>query len=111
MAKTVFLKSDKVGEGKLGSMLIKGFLNAILEQKNLPKTIICVNSAVLLTTADENDEVLNILKKLEAKGIDIYSCGTCLDYYDARDKLKVGKAGNAIDIVDSLLNDDIVTLS
>ena len=83
--KTLFLKSDKVGEGELGSMLIKGFLSAIIEQENTPEFIICVNSAVLLTTADEDDEIVAILKKIEEKGVKIYSCGTCLDYYNKRD--------------------------
>lgn len=107
--KTLFLKSDKVGEGELGSMLIKGFLNAVLEQEDTPKSIICVNSAVLLTTEKEDSEILDILKKIEEKGVKIYSCGTCLDYYDKRDDLKVGVAGNAMDIVNFLLSEDIVT--
>ena len=107
--KTLFLKSDKIGDGELGSMLTKGFLSAILEQENIPKSIICVNSAVLLTTEKEDNEILIILKKIEEKGVKIYSCGTCLDYYNKRDDLKVGVAGNAMDIVNSLLNENIVT--
>eukprot|EP01029_Cantina_marsupialis_P017589 TRINITY_DN395412_c2_g1_i1.p1 TRINITY_DN395412_c2_g1~~TRINITY_DN395412_c2_g1_i1.p1 ORF type:complete len:118 (-),score=23.02 TRINITY_DN395412_c2_g1_i1:334-687(-) len=109
--KTVFLKSNKIGEGELGSMLINGFLKAMTEQEKLPATIICVNSAVLLTTSDsdENIEVLNSLKILEEKGVSIFSCGTCLDYYEVRDELKVGKPGNAIDTVAMLLNENVVS--
>jgi len=107
--KTLFLKSDKIGEGELGSILINGFLKAMVDQKNLPATIVCVNSAVLLTTAKEDNEVLQSLQALEKKGVEILSCGTCLDYYDARDKLKVGKPGNAIDTVGMLLTKDIVS--
>ncbi|MGB6328239.1 MAG: sulfurtransferase-like selenium metabolism protein YedF [Halarcobacter sp.] len=107
--KTLFLKSDKVGDGELGSMLIKGFLNAISQQENLPESIICVNSAILLTTS-EDEELIQILKELENKGVSIYSCGTCLDYYKKRDDLKVGVPGNAMDTVNLLLNKDIVTL-
>ncbi|MGB7401637.1 MAG: sulfurtransferase-like selenium metabolism protein YedF [Arcobacter sp.] len=109
MKKTLFFKSDKIGDGELGSMLTKGFLSAILEQEDTPKSIICVNSAVLLTTEKEDNEILIILKKIEEKGVKIYSCGTCLDYYNKRDDLKVGVAGNAMDIVNSLLSEDIVT--
>lgn len=108
--KTLFLSSNKIGDGELGSMLTKGFLNAISEQEKLPKSIICVNSAVLLTTADEDDEVLQILKTIEEKGVNIYSCGTCLEYYDIKDRLKVGVVGNAMDTVKTLLNEDVVTL-
>ncbi len=107
--KTLFLKSDKVGDGELGSMLTKGFLNAISEQEELPKAIICVNSAVLLTTS-EDEELLQILKKIEDKGVNIYSCGTCLDFYKIRENLKIGIAGNAMDTAKMLLTEDIVTL-
>lgn len=109
--KTVFLKSDKIGEGELGSMLIRGFLKAMAEQEKLPNKIICVNSAVLLTTTnDENDDALIALKDLESKGVDIFSCGTCLDFYEKRDELKVGIAGNAMDTIATLLNTNTVTL-
>lgn len=107
--KTVFLKADKIGEGELGSILINGFLKAMTEQKNLPKTIICVNSAVLLTTPEEETEILESLKILEEKGVEILSCGTCLDFYEVREQLKVGKPGNAIDTVEMLLNENVVT--
>ncbi|WP_321467855.1 sulfurtransferase-like selenium metabolism protein YedF [Halarcobacter sp.] len=107
--KTVFLKSNKIGDGELGSILINGFLKAMTEQENLPEKIICVNSAVLLTTSKDEDEVLNSLKELEQKGVKILSCGTCLDYYNVRDELKVGLPGNALDTVETLLNEDVVT--
>lgn len=107
--KTLFLKSDKIGEGELGSTLAFGFLNAIAEKEELPESIICVNSAVLLTTASEDDKMTLVFKKLEEKGVKIYSCGTCLDYYNKRDELRVGVAGNAKDTVDMLFSDDVVT--
>jgi selenium metabolism protein YedF len=108
--KTLFLKSEKIGEGELGSMLMTGFLNTMLEQETLPKEIICVNSAVLLTTADQTSQIIQILKALDAKGVDIYSCGTCLDYFDKREDLKIGVVGNAIDTVKTLLSKDTVCL-
>lgn len=110
LKKTIFLKSDKIGEGELGIMLAKGFLNAISQQENLPKSIICVNSAIFLTTAGENDEITQILKTIEEKGVKIYSCGTCLDFFEKRDELKIGIAGNAMDTANMLLTEDIVTL-
>lgn len=108
--KTIFLKSDKIGEGELGSMLIVGFLQAMCMQESLPERIICVNSAVLLTTAKEEEEITKVLKALEEKGVQISSCGTCLDYYKKRDELKVGIAGNAMDTIATLLNSDTITL-
>ena len=108
--KTVFLKSDKVGEGELGSMLVAGFLNAFSEQDVLLDSIILVNSAILLATLDENDNMTLLLKNFEQKGVKIYSCGTCLDYYNKKDALKVGIASNAKDITSVLLTNEIITL-
>ena len=104
--KVLFLKDDKVGDNELGSMLVVGFLKSILELPKLPKTIICVNKAVLLTTADENSDVIKTLKALEEKGVEIFSCGVCLDFYKVSEKLKVGMTGNAYGTVDSLLNSE-----
>jgi len=104
--KVLFLKDDKVGENELGSMLIVGFLKSILELPKPPKTIICVNKAVLLTTADKDSDVIKVLKKLESKGVEIFSCGVCLDFYKVSENLKVGVVGNAYGTVEALLNSE-----
>ena len=100
--KTLFLKDDKVGEGELGAMLIVGFLKSTLELPKLPRQIICVNRGVLLTTADANAPIIQILKEFEKKGVQIYSCGVCLEFYKVQDNLKVGKIGNAYGTVEML---------
>jgi selenium metabolism protein YedF len=100
--KTLFLKSDTVGEGELGAKLVVGFLKSTLELPKLPKRIICVNTAVYLTTADEEAPITQILKQLEAKGVEIYSCGICLEFYGVDKQLKVGKIGNAYGTVEML---------
>lgn len=104
--KVLFLKDDKVGDNELGSMLIVGFLKTLLELPQLPKTIMCVNKAVLLTTADENSDIIKVLKALEEKGVEIFSCGVCLDFYKVNDDLKVGMIGNAYSTVEKLLNSE-----
>lgn len=100
--KTLFLKSNTVGEGELGAKLVVGFLKSTLELPKLPKRIVCVNTAVYLTTADESEPVIEILKQLEAKGVEIYSCGVCLEFYGVDKQLKVGKIGNAYGTVEML---------
>ncbi len=100
--KTLFLKSDTVGEGELGAKLVVGFLKSTLELPKLPKRIVCVNTAVYLTTADEEAPITQILKQLEAKGVEIYSCGVCLEFYGVDKALKVGKIGNAYGTVEML---------
>ena len=100
--KTLFLKSDSVGEGELGAKLIVGFLKSTLELPKLPRRIVCVNRAVFLTTADAQAPITEVLQALEAKGVEIYSCGVCLEFYGVTDKLKVGKIGNAFGTVEML---------
>ena len=100
--KTLFLKSNTVGEGELGAKLIVGFLKSTLELPKLPKRIVCVNTAVYLTTADEDSPVIEVLKALEAKGVEIYSCGVCLEFYGVNKQLKVGHVGNAYGTVEML---------
>ena len=107
--KTLFIKSDKVGSGELGSMLIKGFLKTALEFKKLPKNIIFVNEGIFLTT--KNEETIEILKELEKRGVKIYSCGLCMNYFKIDpNELKVGEIGNAYDTIDMLLHTQVISL-
>lgn len=100
-SKVMFIKHDGVGEGELGTMLMGGFMQTLTTLEQLPSKIIFVNRGVYCTTKD--GELINTLKKLEAMGVEIYSCGTCLDFFGIRDQLKVGKAGNAKDTLDTLI--------
>ena len=107
--KTVFIKSDKVGNGELGTTLMKGFIKTMLEFEELPKNIIFVNEGVFLTTKDENSDVIENLKELSKRGVNIYSCGLCLNHFNIpASSLKVGEIGNAYDTVDMLLNSEVV---
>jgi selenium metabolism protein YedF len=111
LEKTIFIKDDKVGEGELGGILMKGFLKTTLEFKKLPKNIVFVNKGVFLTTKDENKEIIEILKEFEKRGVKIYSCGLCMNYYNiSPEELKVGEVGNAYDTMDMLLHTDVVSL-
>ncbi len=107
--KTIFIKHDRVGEGKLGNILMKGFLKTTLEFKKLPKNIVFVNRGVFLTTKES--EIINILKEFEKRGVKIYSCGLCMNHYNIPSKeLKIGEIGNAYDTMDMLLNTEVVSL-
>lgn len=79
------------GEAELGQVLMKSFLVSLNELSQV-KEMVFMNSGVYLTTG--GSPVLEILQALEAKGVQIYSCGTCLDYYQLKDKLKVGRVTN-----------------
>ena len=58
------------------------------------------NGGAKLTT--EGSASLEDLKKLEAQGVEILTCGTCLDYYGLTEKLQVGGVTNMYTIVEKL---------
>jgi len=61
-----------------------------------------VNGGIKLSTV--NEDTVGNLKILEDAGVEVLSCGTCLDYYDLKDELKVGTVTNMYSIVESLKN-------
>jgi len=67
------------GAEELGKILIKGFLYALSELPEAPGSVIFFNSGARLTSGGAN--TVEDLKKLEAKGTEILTCGTCVDYY------------------------------
>jgi len=85
---------------ELGSILIKGFIHTLQEVDNIPETILFFNEGVKLTV--KGSEVLDDLKYLENKGITILVCGTCLDFFDLTDKIKVGLVSNMYDIAQAM---------
>ena len=102
--KCIFISSDKIGNGndELGAVLMKGFIYTLTETKPYPKSILLVNSGVKLST--ENYDTIENLKILEEAGVEILSCGTCLDYYGLKESLKLGSVTNMYTIVDIMKN-------
>ena len=99
----LLIASDSFGRGseELGQLLIRSFLHTLGEVSPLPNRIICLNSGVKLVV--EGSLVLEDLRALEEKGIDILACGTCLGYYEIKDKIAVGQISNMYDIASALL--------
>ena len=98
----VVVSSDRMGSGndELGKVLIKGFIFAVTQLDTLPKTMLFYNGGATLTTEDSDS--LEDLKSLEAQGVEIMTCGTCLDYYGLKDKLAVGTVTNMYSIVETM---------
>lgn len=101
---TIIIGSDKMGDGseELGKILMKGFLYTLTESIPYPSTILFFNDGVKLTV--EGSESLEDLKNLEEQGVEILSCGTCLNYYEIADKLQVGEVTNMYTIVEKMKN-------
>lgn len=102
--RVVVFSSKTMGKGseELGEILIKSFIYTLTESTPYPSTMIFYNGGVYLTC--EGSPVLEDLKKLEKEGVEIISCGTCLDYYNLKDKLQVGEISNMYTIYDKMRN-------
>jgi len=94
--------SESLGRGseELGRLLMKSFFYTLAEQGGLGKVLIFLNSGVRLTCT--GSPVLDYLYELEQDGAEIYSCGTCLDYYQLRHRLGAGEVTNMYTIVEYL---------
>lgn len=105
-SKVILLGSDTLGRGsregseELGRVLMNSFFYALLEGEDLPQALIMVNQGVFL--ACEGSGALEDLARLEEKGVEILSCGTCLDFYRQKDKLAVGGITNMYTILEKI---------
>ena len=95
-----------VGEKELGGILMRAFIKTLKEVSPPPTAIIFMNSGVFLTT--EGSQLLEDLQDLAHEGIEILSCGTCLDYYKLKEKLEIGTVSNMFEIVSLMADADRV---
>ena len=104
----VVIDTNLMGRGndELGKVLIKGFIYALTQQDVLPSKILFYNGGATLTC--EGSDSLEDLKSLEAQGVEIYTCGTCLNYYNLTEKLQVGSVTNMYDICESMMTADLI---
>ena len=98
----VVIASATMGEGdpELGRLLMKGYIYALTQLDTLPKTLLFYNGGAALTC--EGSASLEDLKSLEAQGVQILTCGTCLNHYGLTDNLKVGEVTNMYVIAETM---------
>jgi selenium metabolism protein YedF len=94
--------SDVMGKGndELGTVLIKAFIHTVTELEKLPDVMIFYNTGVKL--ASEGSPVLEDIKTLEKRGVKVLACGTCLNYFNLKEKLGAGVVSNMYDIAGTL---------
>ena len=104
----VYINSHLMGNGDeaLGSFLMKAFLKTLLDLETQPNRLILLNSGVQL--AAQGSKVLDSLKALSEKGVEIVACGSCLEFYGLKEKLEVGAVSNMFDIIQSMMEADRV---
>lgn len=99
----LFVSSDRFGRGsdELGALLMKAFINTLKDISPPPATLIFANAGVFLTT--EGSPVIESLRGLCDGGVEILSCGTCLEFFNIKEKLRVGTVSNMYTIAEKLL--------
>ncbi len=99
----VVISGDQMGDGDavLGKALLKGFIYALSKAEELPDTILFYNRGAFVSTRDS--ESLEDLQALAAQGVEILTCGTCLNHYELADLLAVGSITNMYTIVEKMM--------
>jgi selenium metabolism protein YedF len=107
----VMIAADRLGAGddRLGAKLMINFIRTLKEMGSELWRLVFVNSGVKLAVS--GSEVLDDLKDLDAAGIHILVCGTCLTHFNLLDQKQVGETTNMLDIVTAMqLADKVVNL-
>ncbi|MBC2853740.1 MULTISPECIES: sulfurtransferase-like selenium metabolism protein YedF [Cetobacterium] len=96
----IVIASDKMGDGEtaLGETLMKGFIYTLTEMESLPKAILFYNKGVFLTAS--NETTIKDLRILEERGVEILSCGACLNFYHLENNIAVGSITNMYNIIE-----------
>ena len=104
----VVISSKAMGHGgdELGTALMKGFIFALSQQETLPNTILFYNGGANIPV--EGSVSLEDLKNMEAQGVEILTCGTCLNFYGLTEKLAVGEVTNMYTIVEKMTGADLI---
>ena len=104
----VVISADHMGEGddELGRTLLKGFIFALVTQEKRPRTILFYNGGARLTC--EGSDSLEDLRALAEQGVELLTCGTCLNFYGLTDKLAVGGVTNMYEIVEKQMKATLV---
>lgn len=104
----ILISSDVLGMGsdELGEGLMKSYIYSLTEVQPRPSAMIFMNKGVIFTT--EDSPVKESIHALEEEGVEILSCGTCLNYFDLSEKLIAGKVSNMYTISEKLNQADRV---
>ena len=105
----LYLNEERAGSGDVGISLLSKFLGALLQVENKPEYVICVNNAVKITTNRAHPS-FKPLKDLEAAGVKILSCGSCLEAYKLVSDLSVGEMSNAYEVMQILTTHEQIKL-
>lgn len=97
----ILFLADRMGANpELGGLLVRSLLGALAKAAKPPARLIFMNEGARLVC--EGSPVLEELLVLEALGVEILACGTCLDFLGLKEKRKIGAVTNMFDTAETL---------
>lgn len=85
------------GDQELGIVLIRNYFKLLLQERQFPAVIVFYNSGVKLVA--EGSPILDELNAIEAEGVRMLACKTCLNHFGLSESVKAGMAGSMLDII------------
>lgn len=106
MTIAICFKYDRMGRGddELGRLLLRNFIKCLRETSPLPDRMLFLNGGVRLST--EGSPVIDDLLELSGRGVEMLTCGTCLDFFDLRERLRVGRATTMREMAQTMIDAD-----
>ncbi len=100
------ISSDTMGRGseQLGWALLQTYVQTIKDVSPQPHKIVLYNSGVRLVATESG--ALEALRSLQAAGVEILACGTCLDFYQLKSAMQVGQISNMHEIMTAMAEAD-----
>ncbi|NJN95293.1 MAG: sulfurtransferase-like selenium metabolism protein YedF [Anaerolineales bacterium] len=97
----ILVTNDGMGRStvELQHKLIGTYLRLLDESNTLPAAICFYTDGVKLVV--EGSPILEQLKSLEAKGVHLIVCRTCLEYFGLEERVHVGVIGGMTDIIEA----------
>lgn len=102
MKTVVVLNREGMGEGDpaLGQKILLAFLNKASHALPGLEAVVLYNGGVKLVC--EGSAHLPALTLLEEQGVDVIACGTCVDHFGLRERVRAGQVGDMDQILGEL---------
>lgn len=102
LCNTLVINSEFMGQDEIiGKNLMQAAIHTLADIDTIPKTIILYNSGVKLF---QNEAIFNDFKHVESLGVEIISCGACVEYFDINNV--VGSITNMYEILRKVTSED-----
>jgi selenium metabolism protein YedF len=100
-ATVILVTRDGMGHADetLQHKLITTYFKLLDDSNTTPAAVCFYADGVKLVTS--GSPVLEVLRALEAKGVHLVICSTCLNHYGLQDQVEVGVVGGMTDIIEA----------